>query len=73
MHLLLEGFKQGDNIAIKLENMGFSQFCEAIDYLVRNKHKIGNIKLINRNGKTKDIYAKDIRSGKYKQKIRGFL
>ena len=73
MHLLFDGFKQGDNIAIKLENMGFSQFCDAIDYLVRNKHKIGNIKLINRNGKTKDIYAKDIRSGKYKQKIRGFL
>ena len=72
-HLLLKGFKQGENIALKIENMGYSELCDAIDYLIRNKHKVGNLKLINKNGKTKDIYAKDVKSGKYKQKIRGFL
>lgn len=73
MHLLHDGFNQSYNVALKLENMGYPQLCDALDYMIRNKHKIGNLKLINKLGKCKDISSRNIRNGKYKKQIRGFL
>ena len=48
-------------------------FIEAIEYNIRNKHKMGDIKIINKYGKEMDIRAKDLYNGNYKKKIRGFL
>ena len=71
--LLEDGFNKSKNVAIKVTKMDYSNFCDAVDYLLRNKHNVGNLKLINRNGKIINISEKDIRKGRYKKQIRGFL
>lgn len=70
---LKDGFGQASTIVVKLENMDAGVFKKAIDYLVRNDIPIGNIKLINKYGKFLDIERKEIRSGIYRKKIKGFL
>jgi hypothetical protein len=71
---LKESFlKQADSIVLKLEKIDAGQFRETIEYLKRNNYKLGNIKLINKYGKVLDLDVLDLKTGKYKKKIKAFL
>ena len=70
---LEHGFRQAKNIVLKLVNMDFGMFKEAIEYLLRNEIHYGNIILINKYGKTCTISYRDIKSGTYIRKTKGFL
>lgn len=70
---LIKGFSQSETIVLKLSKMDLGQFRQVIEYMKRNNSKIGNIQLINRYGKVKDIDRKEFESGKYIKKLRGFL
>lgn len=70
---LEDGFRQAGTVVVKLENMDAGVFRDAIEYLKRKNFPCGNIKLINEYGEIAEITFTDIRSGKYKKKIKGFL
>ena len=70
---LLHGFEQARTLVLKLENMDFGIFKEAINYLKRNEISYGDILLMNEYGKVIAITYKDIKSGKYIRKTKGFL
>lgn len=70
---LEHGFKQANTIVIKPENIDAGLFRETIDYLLRNKIPYGNILLINKYGKVRAFTHKDIKSGEYMRKTKGFL
>lgn len=78
---IAKGYSQsGDGVVVKLLNADSGGLKEAIDYLVRNENnhpkysfKIGNLKVVNKHGKTLDLSREDIRSGRYKKKLKGFL
>ena len=70
---LEHGFEQANCIVLKLVNMDLGLFKDAVDYLLRNEIHYGNIILINKYGKTCIITHKDIKSGGYVRKTKGFL
>ena len=70
---LEHGFKQANTLILKLPCIDTGLFCEAIDYLLRNEIPYGNIMLLNKYGKVQIITHKDIKSGSYARKIKGFL
>lgn len=70
---LEEGFRQAGTVVVKLENMDAGMFKDAIGYMVRNNISYGNIKIINKYGKTKDLTYEDIKRGRYVKMIKGFL
>lgn len=70
---LKKGFEQANTIVLKLENMDAQGFIETIDYMIRNKIRLGNIVLMNSRGKHMDISERILRTGRYKKKVRGFL
>lgn len=70
---LEKGFTQANTIVLKLVNMDSGQFRETIEYLKRNNIKYGNILLHNEYGKIIELSEKEIRSGFYKKKLKGFL
>ena len=70
---LSEGFRQAQTVVLKLENMDSGLFKNAVDYLVRNEIPYGNIKLINKHGNVLEITSMEIKKGKYKKMIKGFL
>lgn len=70
---LKDGFQQAKTVVLKLENMDAGEFKSAVGYLLRNNLPCGNIKLVNKYGEILELSVKDIRGGKYKQKIKGFL
>lgn len=70
---LQHGFEQAGTIVLKLTEMDTGLFCDAIDYMVRNNIPYGNIVLMNKYGKTLTLTYKDIKSGKYIRKTKGFL
>ncbi len=53
--------------------MDEKNFIETIEYMKRNKIKLGNIKLINKKGKVIDIAVFELYNNTYKKKIKGFL
>ena len=67
------GFIQAPTIVLKLVNMDAEGFINTIDYMVRNKMKIGNIVLMNKYGRHIDLLADALKAGRYKKKVRGFL
>ena len=70
---LEHGFKQANTLILKLPHLDSGLFCEAVDYLLRNEIPYGNILLLNKYGKVQIITHKDIKSGSYARKIKGFL
>ena len=70
---LEHGFEQANTIILKLENMDSGIFKDAIDYLLRNEIPYGNIILINRYSDVLEIPRKELKTGIYKKKIKGFL
>ncbi len=70
---LEEGFRQAGTVVVKLENMDAGMFKDAIGYMVRNDISYGNIKIINKYGKTKELTYEDIKRGQYVKMIKGFL
>ena len=70
---LEEGFRQAGTVVVKLENMDAGMFKDAIGYMVRNDISYGNIKIINKYGKTKELTYEDIKRGRYVKMIKGFL
>lgn len=70
---LEKGFTQANTLVLKLVNMDSGQFRETIEYLKRNNIKYGNILLHNEYGKIIELSEKEIRSGFYKKKLKGFL
>lgn len=70
---LEDGFGQASTLVVKLENMDAGVFKDAIGYMVRNDISYGNIKIINKYGKTKELTYEDIKRGRYVKMIKGFL
>lgn len=70
---LERGFRQAGTIVLKLENMNSGEFKNAIEYILRNETPYGDIVLINEYGKVLTITYKEIKSGKYARKTKGFL
>ena len=70
---LAHGFEQAGTVVLKLDCMDAGNFKNAIDYLIRNKVRIGNLKLLNQYGKILELTSKDMRYGAYKKKVKGFL
>ena len=70
---LEHGFKQANTLILKLPHLDSGLFCEAVDYLLRNEIPYGNIVLLNKYGKVLIINHKEIKSGSYARKIKGFL
>ena len=70
---LEEGFRQAGTVVVKLENMDAGMFKDAIGYMIRNDISYGNIKIINKYGKTKELTYEDIKRGRYVKMIKGFL
>ena len=70
---LEHGFKQAGVIILKLKKYDSGLFKKTLDYLLRNNIPYGNILLINKYGEKLELLKKDIRTGIYKRKIRGFF
>ena len=70
---LEHGFEQASTIVLKLENMDSGVFRDAVEYLLRNDIPYGDIILMNEYGKVKAVTYKDIKTGKYVRKTKGFL
>jgi len=48
-------------------------FVQAIEYLKRNNKDLGNITLINKYNKIKELERKDLIGDRYKKIVKGFL
>ena len=70
---LEEGFGQAKTIVLKLQKMDLGEFKEAIDYLLRNEIPYGDIILMNKYGNAVALTYKDIKTGKFARKAKGFL
>ena len=58
---------------LKLTKMDRGQLRSDIEYVKRNGNGYNGMKIINKYGKTLDLSQKDIKTGRYINKIRGFL
>ena len=65
--------KEMSTIVLKLENGNTDLFVQAIEYLKRNNKDLGNITLINKYNKIKELERKDLIGDKYKKIVKGFL
>nr|DAP16450.1 MAG TPA: putative head morphogenesis protein [Caudoviricetes sp.] len=65
--------KEISTIVLKLENGNTDLFVQAIEYLKRNNKDLGNITLINKYNKIKELERKDLIGDRYKKIIKGFL
>jgi hypothetical protein len=70
---LIDGFVQANYIVLENPNMDAGMFKSAIKQVVRKTNKYGNIILINKYGKHIEISRRDIKIGRYKLMIKGFL
>jgi len=71
---IINGFGKSEGIVLRLTQMNSGNFIEVMEELKRKKSKIiGDIKLINRLGKIIDLSGDEIKSKKYKKKIKGFF
>ena len=70
---LVSGFLQANNIVLKVTKMDSGQLREAIEYVKRSGVRYNEMKIINKYGKAIDLSLRDIQTGKYIRKIRGFL
>ena len=70
---LENGFEQAQTLVLKLQKMDFGELKEAIDYLLRNGIVYGDIVLMNKYGSVTALTYKDIRTGKYVRRTKGFL
>ena len=70
---LKRGFEQANTIVLKLKNMDSGLFRKAIDYLLRNDIPYGGILLINNYGRVIELSRKDLKTGVFRKRIKGFL
>jgi hypothetical protein len=70
---LEKGFTQAEAIVLKLEKMNCNEFIQTIEYMKRNRMKLGDIKLLNAQGHGVDLTLKDLQSYLYKKKARRLL
>ena len=72
---LIHGFRQARSIVLKLENIDSGNFSDAVEYMLRNEKRlefrIGNIRILNKYGKYRDITRADMRRNTYAKKIKG--
>lgn len=61
-------FTQAPAVVLKLVNMDAETFIEAIEYLKRNKIKLGDMKVYNFYGKECDVSHEELNTGKYRKK-----
>lgn len=70
---LSKGFIQANTIVIKVENADLGIFRDAIEQMKRKSSNYGNIILINKYGKVKELERIRIKNNKYLKDIKGFL
>lgn len=70
---LIDGFGQAKTIVLKAPNMDAGRLCDALDQVKRKSDNIGDIIIINKNGKILELSSKDIRNGRYRYKVKGFM
>lgn len=70
---LAKGFSQSGTIVLKLEKGDLSTFKDAVSELLRKKDKLGNIKIMDKYGRYRDIAERDLHNSKYIRKLRGFF
>ena len=70
---LIKGVSQAGTIVLKLENADLGTFREVVEQLKRKKSIPRKLIVINRYGKTKMLEQRELRSGKYKKLLKGFL
>ena len=70
---LINGFEKSQMVVLKLRNADTSILAEAIDELARKEHITGDLMLINRLGKEEIFRKRELKSGKYLYRLRGFL
>ncbi len=70
---LEKGFTQASSIVLKLENADLGQIRNCLEYMIRQNKTLGDLTLINSNGQICLLEKKEILSGRYLKKIRGFL
>ncbi len=68
-----KAYKQAQMAVIKFQNADLGQLKEALEYLRRKGIKFGDMIVINRYGDVLELTNRDLRSGKYYKKMRGFL
>lgn len=70
---LIDGFWQANNIVLKAPNMDTGRLCSAIEQVKRKMDNYGNIMIINKSGDVIEISRRDIKSGRFRIKLKGFL
>ena len=70
---LIDGFGQANYIVLNASNMDVGGFKAAIKQVLRKTNNYGNLIIMNKYGKIKELSRKDIKLGRYKIKIKGFL
>ena len=70
---LIKGVSQAETIVLKLENADLGTFREVVEQLKRKNSIPRKLIVINRYGKTKMLEQRELRSGKYKKLLKGFL
>ena len=70
---LIDGFGQANYIVLANPYLDSGIFIRAIKQVVRKTNRYGNIILVNKYGKIREFNKKDIKIGRYKIKIKGFL
>ncbi|WP_296928918.1 hypothetical protein [Porphyromonas sp.] len=70
---LIKGVSQAETIALKLENADLGTFRKVVEQLKRKNSIPRKLIVINRYGKTKMLEQRELRSGKYKKLLKGFL
>lgn len=70
---LQKGFEQAHGVVLKYVNTNRTVIENTIDEMIRKGWKLGDLKIINKYGECIDFSKRDLKTGKYKKKIRGFL
>ena len=65
--------RQANYIVLNASNMDVGGFKAAIKQVLRKTNNYGNLIIMNKYGKIKELSRKDIKLGRYKIKIKGFL
>ena len=70
---LVDGFGQAKTIVLGVPNMDAGRMCEAIRQMVRKTESYGDIMIVSKTGKILTLSKRDIRSGRFRYKLKGFF
>ncbi len=70
---VIHGYKQAGTVVLQIKNGNTETFKQIVDQVLRKSGGIGNVVLINKYGKVREIDRKLLINSKYLSKIRGFL